>query len=306
MDLTDCVTPETVSSALTSAGLKVPPRQITLQQRHGRWVARLPDDGLVFVADNPGAAARLTREAKLLELLRSRVSFALPRIQYAGSNLQVRIPVPGSQIGGEGRERVFAATPQAMRTADDLGRALAELHCALTKEEAEELGPAFIDALPEGAVLRARLKGKLPDPFTAKILDRVLDLYGNGESRAQDIVLVHGDLWGGNMAVDSKTGALKGLFDFDDAGLADRHIDFMYFHSFGDEFARRALSAYTAKSGGDASWERVATYHAVAAFAALADIRGKGEDHMLQRRRDWVRMVCHGPIGATLLGSRPA
>lgn len=60
MDLTDRVTPETVSSALqTSAGLKVPPRQIALQQRHGRWVARLPDDALVFVADNPAAASEI-------------------------------------------------------------------------------------------------------------------------------------------------------------------------------------------------------------------------------------------------------
>ena len=101
--------------------------------------------------------ARLAPEAKLLELLRLRVSFGLPRIHYADSNLQVRIPVRGSQIGGEGCEQAFAATPQATRLADDLGRALAELHHALTKEEAEEIGPAYIDVLPEGAVLRARL-----------------------------------------------------------------------------------------------------------------------------------------------------
>ena len=305
MDLSEPVTAETVSSALQSLGLKVPPQQIALQQRHGRWVARLPDDALVVVADNSAAVARLAPEAKLLELLRLRVSFGLPRIHYADSNLQVRIPVRGSQIGGEDREQAFAATPQATRLADDLGRALAELHHALTEEEAEEIGPAYIDVLPEGAVLRARLEDKLPDPITAKVLDRVLDLYGDGQLRAQDIALVHGDLWGGNMAVDPETGTLLGLFDFDDSGLADRHVDFMYFHSFGDDFACRALAAYTATSGRDASWERIATYHAVAAFAALADIRGKGEDHMLQRRRDWVRMVCHGPIGTTLLGVKP-
>lgn len=303
MDHIDPVTPATVSAALRSlAGLKIPPHQITLRQRHGRWVGHLPDDRLVFVADTPAAAARLTREAKLLELLRSRVTFGLPRIQCADSTLQVRIPVLGAQVGGEGRERIFAATPHAMRLADDLGRALAELHHALTNEEAEEIGPAYIDVLPESVVLRARLEGKLPDAHTAKALDRLLDLYGNGEPRAQDFVLVHGDLWGGNMAVDPETGALRGLFDFDDSGLADRHIDFIYFHSFGDDFARRALSAYRDHSGRDASWERVATYHAIAAFAALADMRGKGEDHLLQRRRDWVHDVCHGQIGTKLLG----
>jgi aminoglycoside phosphotransferase (APT) family kinase protein len=303
MDLTDPVTSVTVSSALwTLAGLKVPPGELRLERRHERWIARLPNDGMVFVADHPAAAARLAREGKLLQLLRSRVSFGLPRIQYAGSNLQVRMLVSGSQVGGGG-ERAFAAWPQATRLAEDLGRALSELHSALAKEEAEEYGPAYIDALPEYAVLRARLEGKLPDPVTVNAFDRLSDLYNAYQPADHDIVLAHADLWGGNMAVDLETGALRGLFDFDDAGLADRHVDFMYFHSFGDDFARRALSAYTAKSGRDASWERVATYHAVAAFAALADIRGKGEDHLLQRRLDWVRDVCHGPIGKTLLGS---
>ncbi len=305
MDLTGPITAESVASALrTLVGLNVPPAQIELERRHERWVARLPNDCLIFIADTPAATARLAREGKLLELLRPRVSFGVPRIRYADATMQVRILVPGSQVGG-GRERTFAALPQAKRLADDLGRALGELHGALTEKEAEEFGPAFIDALPDGVALRVRLEGKLQDARVAEAFDRLLDLYSVYAPPARDLALVHGDLWGGNMAVDPDTGALMGLFDFDDSGVADRHVDFMYFHSFGDEFARRALSVYAATSGRDASWERVATYHAIAAFAALADIRGKGEDHLLQRRRDWIRDVCHGPIGRHLLGRRP-
>ena len=300
------VTPETVSTALRSlAGLTIPPGEVRLERRHGRWIARLPDNGLALVVDNASAAARLAREAKLLRLLGSRVSFGLPSVLFDGPSLQVRGLVPGAQIGGEERERDFAARPQAMRLADDLGGALGQLHRALTREEAEEFGPACVDMLPSGDVLRARLEGKLADPTTASAFDRLLGLYSAYEPRAEDIVLAHCDLWAGNMAVDPDTGALRGLFDFDDAGLADRHLDFMYFHSFGDAFTRRALAAYAAEGGQSASWERVAIFHAVAAFAALADIRGKGEQHLLQRRHDWVRDVCHGPIGATLLGVRP-
>jgi aminoglycoside phosphotransferase len=303
MEQFESVTPETVSAALRfRAGLNIPPSEIRLEQRHGRWIVRLPDSGLALVADTPSAAARLAREAKLLRLLGSRVSFGLPSIQYDGPGLQVRSLVPGAQVGGEGREPDFAARPQAMRLASDLGSALAQLHGALTRTEAEEFGPANIDTLPTADALRARLEGKLPDPTTANTFDRLLDLYRAYEPGEDDLVFAHGDLWGGNMAIDPDTGALKGLFDLDDAGLADRHVDFMYFHSFGDAFARRALASYAAKGGGSASWEQVAIYHAVAAFAALADIRGKGENHLLQRRLDWVRNVCHGPIGKTLLG----
>lgn len=299
------VTPETVSAALRShAGLNIPPSDIRLEQRHGRWIARLPGNGLALVADNVSAAARLAREAKLLRLLGSRVSFGLPSVQYDGPNLQVRTLVPGAQVGGEGRERDFAARSQAMRLANDLGGALGQLHRALTREEAEAFGPANIDMLPTSDALRARLEGKLPEPVAATAFSRLLELYGAYRLRADDVVLVHGDLWGGNMAVDPDTGALKGLFDLDDAGLADRHVDFMYFHSFGDAFTRRTLAAYSAEAGQSASWEQVAIYP-VAAFAALADIRGKGEGHLLQRRLDWVRDVCHGPIGTTLLGVKP-
>lgn len=246
----------------------------------------------------------MAREAKLLRLLTPRVSFGLPSIEYDGPELQLRALVPGVQVGAEGRERGFAARPQAMRLASDLGDALAQLHCALTSVEAEEFGPANIETLPTTDLLRTRLHGKLPDPLTANAFDRLLDLYSAYAPHEDDIVLAHGDLWAGNMAVDPETGTLNGLFDLDDAGLADRHVDFMYFHSFGDAFTRRALASYAAAGGQSASWEQVAIYHAVAAFGALADIRGKGEDHLLQRRRDWVRDVCHGPIGTTLLGVR--
>ena len=300
------VTPETISAALRSrAGLIIPPSEIRLEQRHRRWIARLRDNGLILAADNASAAARLAREGKLLRLLGSRVSFGLPSIQYDGPGLQVRILIPGAQVGGEGRERDFAAHPQAMRLANDLGAALAQLHRSLSREEAEAFGLANIETLPTADALRARLGGKLPDSLTANAFSRLLELYSAYQPRDDDVVLCHGDLWGGNMAVDLDTGALKGLFDLDDAGLGDRHVDFMYFHSFGDAFTRRALAAYSPEAGQSASWEQVAIYHAVAAFGALADIRGKGEDHLLQRRRDWVRDVCHGPIGTTLLGVRP-
>lgn len=268
-------------------------------------MTRLPGNRLALVADKPAAAARLAREAKLLRLLGSRVSFGLPSIEHDGPGLQVRMLVPGAQIGGEGRERAFAALPQATRLAHDLGSALAQLHRALTGEEAKQLGPANVDTLPTSDILRERLEGRLSDPTTARAFDRLLDRYTAYQPHEDDIVFVHGDLWAGNMAVDPETGALNGLFDLDDSGLADRHVDFMYFHSFGDAFTRRALAVYAAEGGPSARWEQVAIYHAVAAFGALADIRGKGEDHMLQRRRDWVRDVCRGPIGMALLGVKP-
>ncbi|WP_119305225.1 phosphotransferase family protein [Dongia deserti] len=259
-------------------------------------------DAVAFIPDCASAMERLVREARLLRLLASRVSFGLPRILYAGPALQVRAIVSGIQIGGDGRERVFASSPQSMRLADDLGRALAQLHRAFTKQEAKAIGLVHFRPLPDGETLRARLAGKLTDPLVEMAFNSLLVLYCESAPPSMDIVVTHGDVWGGNMAIDPETGALNGLFDFDDAALTDRHIDFMYFHSFSDEFARRALATYAIESDQDASWQRVALYHAVAAFAALADIREKREGYLLQRRLDWISDVCRGPIGRLALG----
>jgi aminoglycoside phosphotransferase (APT) family kinase protein len=303
MNFVDHITPETVSSALQAiAGLEVSPGEVRLERRDWRWVASLPDHALAFIPDSIPAAERLAREGKLLQLLASRVSFGLPRIRYAGPNLQVRIMIPGAQVGGEGRERAFADLPQGMRLAEDLGRALGELHGALSRMEAAEIGLTDAHPLPDGDALCARLEGKLSDPLFAAVFRGLLEVYRDTEPADTDIVPTHGDLWGGNMAIDPATGALNGLFDFDDAALADRHIDFMFFHSFGDRFVRRALRSYTNQTGHDPSWRHTAIYHAVAAFAALADMDGPGDDNLLKRRLDWVSAVCHGPIGRLALG----
>jgi aminoglycoside phosphotransferase (APT) family kinase protein len=306
MDLACPVTPETVSAALRSvAGLVVTPKRIKLERRGWRWAAYLPEDLLVFIPNDEAGAARLAREGRLLQLLAARVSFGLPHVWYFDSalRLQIRSMVPGVQVGGDGREPAFGKLPQGLRLADDLGRALAELHGALTPAEAQELGFKSRWPLPEGEEIRRRLHGKIADSLMAATLSRLLEVYATMQSASHDLVLSHGDVWGGNLAVDLDSGALNGLFDFDDACLADRNFDFMFTHSFGEEFREHAFMAYALVAGPKISVQRTAMYHAIAAFAALADTRGKGETYLLDRRIGWVSAVCRGPIAAMALGT---
>jgi len=300
------ITPALISAALHEhAGLTIAPESIKLEHRHGRWFARLKHDLLLFAAETPETAARLSREGNLLRMLAQRVPFAVPRVHDIAPGLQLRSPVPGSPLAGNGRERDFAEQPQGTRLAAELGKALAHLHGAFTLEEAEGFGfsatepvlpPA--DALQEGLLRRPEYLG------IAATADRLLARYGETRPAATDIVLVHGDIWGGNLAVDLETGALNGLFDFADAGLADRHLDLMYIHSFGPAFAERVFRAYEEAGSAPVSRHRTALYHAIAAFAALADMADKGEDYLLQQRRRWVAEVCSGPIAQIALKDR--
>lgn len=301
--LTD-VTPEAVAAALQQlSGIVVAPEAIDLRFRDWRWVAILPES-IVFATDRPEHAARLGRESRLLQLLGPRVPFQVPRIHAFDPDfgLELRGMVPGAQLGGDGRERRFADRPQGERLAEELGRALAQLHQAVSLAEASALG--FSTSQPillPSAILASRLEGRIPDPEVKKTFDALIERYRAVEVDPTDLVLVHGDVWGGNLAVDLQTGALNGLFDFADTGLADRHIDLMYIHSFGAEFTERLFRAYEAKTGAKLSWQRTALYHAISAFSALGDMANKGEDYLLEQRRRWVKEVCGGPVGIMAL-----
>ena len=298
-------TPETIAAALREhAGLTIAPESIKLERRSWRWFATLPDDLILFIADNPESAAHLVRESKLLSTLAPRVSFGLPRIHPIDPKLglQLRTLVPGAQLSGDGRERAFAEQPQGARLADDLACALAEIHQAFTPDEARTLGfSAAEPPLPQADALAARMGNRLTDPKIAATFQHLLERYRTTTPATSDITLVHGDIWGGNLAVDLQTGALNGLYDFADAGLADRHLDLMYIHSFGEAFTERLFAAYEAETGCAISRQRTALYHAIAAFAALADMASKGEDDLLEQRQRWVAAVSNGPIAQTAL-----
>ena len=66
--------------------------------------------------------------------------------------------------------------------------------------------------------------------------------------------------------VDPTTGALSGIFDFDDAAVAHRLEDFKYLLSFGIGFTRLALDAYAGAGGPRLSLDDVGRFHLLSAL----------------------------------------
>jgi aminoglycoside phosphotransferase (APT) family kinase protein len=81
-----------------------------------------------------------------------------------------------------------------------------------------------------------------------------------------DPVIALGDLQMHNMAVDAATGALAGVFDFDDASVAHRLEDFKYLPSFGVAFTQVALEAYSAAVGPKVGLDGVGRLHVLSAL----------------------------------------
>jgi aminoglycoside phosphotransferase (APT) family kinase protein len=276
---------ETLARVLAKElGLVVAPEEVHLEHRYWRWVVRLPGDLIAFVAGSTDAASQLARERGVLDLLRERVTFATPSIIYcSGDNrLQVRRMVSGIQIAGEPEPAIVP------RLARDLGRAFAELHGAIDADACRALGIGRGRALPSPVRLEARFAGKPMESHVADALAILLDRYRQLDVPPQDVVFTHGDPWGGNLAVDPDTGALNGLFDFDEMGFDDRNIDLRYLSSFGTGFEARALKSYEQASGKTPSARRIGLYHMISAFDALADALEAGEPDMIAIRRRWV------------------
>jgi aminoglycoside phosphotransferase (APT) family kinase protein len=76
----------------------------------------------------------------------------------------------------------------------------------------------------------------------------------------------HSDLGMHNMAVDSSTGVLSGIFDFDEAAVAHRLEDFKYLPSFGIAFTRLALDAYANEMEARLSLDDVGRFHVLSAL----------------------------------------
>ncbi len=277
--------------------ITVAPSDIQLAFRWWRWIAHLPDDLMVLVADNGQARQRLGRERRVLERLAGRVTAQVPPTIFFSDDdaIQVRRKIAGMQVGG-GPEPEIGASALGIRLAEDLGRTFAEIHSAFSVGERRDLGLAAANILPDADVVAERLAGRLDDQRAKDALDLTLGHYRDIAVPDHDLVVVHGEPWGGNFAVDATTGALNGIFDFEGIGIDDRNMDLRYLSSFGKDFERSALARYARTATAEPSPHRILLYHIVSAFDGLADSLDDQDERMIGIRQRWINHVLDGPI----------
>ena len=272
----------------------VNPEDVLVDLRNWRWVAQIPGGKIAFVAKGKEGMVRLRRERLVMALLAERVSFAVPEILYfsADDKFQIRAMIPGRQLGPDVNLEAFANSAVGARFASDYGRVFAELHLAISEDEAASIGlPAFAE-FPQASSLRSRLLETMSHMDSELEVERLIQAYETLHVSATEFALIHGDPWGGNFAIDDETGALTGLFDFEDMAFDDRILDLRYVYSYGDNFADRVFEAYKNAIGLQPSANRCKIYHLLSAFKALAQAIEGGDGEMIDRRRRWVAHAC--------------
>ncbi len=291
MAKTQPVTAQKASDQLRAKfGKSYTPDKIQLEYRGWRWLAFLPDGQIAFFADTPLAVAKLAGEKAVLERLSGRVGFSVPEVIHCNAveGIQIRSVVPGIQLGGAGREALFAHSPQGEKLARDLGQAMAELHGALSVPECHELGLESCLPASLNLDLSAVTHDQLAKLGVAEAARQVIALMRCHQGSPEDEVFVHGDLWAGNIAVNPVTGALGGIFDFDEMGLGDRCHDLRFLPSFGAKFMNLACDAYADRAGLELSILRIQRYHALAAIEAFDKDIASQDAERLCARRDWL------------------
>ena len=252
------------------AGFGSTPR---LEPREDRWLVTLPGDVAAWFPMNAAGVQRLASERRLLAVLACHCRFRVPRVLHAAeAGWQVRAVVPGVSDPWGLYVQLRKDRPRARSMGRALGAILAEQHSQVRREDVawlprrppwpepeERLWPALTQTIRDAAML-------LP-------IERVLRRYWDICNDADDGVLVHGDLGLHNIAVDSATGDLAGVFDYDGASWADRHQDFRYLAFPGSDagdLLDGALEAYEAALRLHLDRDRILLCNAACAIGFLA------------------------------------
>lgn len=193
------------------------------------------------------AAAALRQEARLLQLVRQTTSLPVPDLQIEDGPVQFswHHALPGGHLlAGD-----YAGLPAEARDAlaGRLARFLADVH-AIALTAAREAGAGPVEAwLPP-----AEVAAGLFNLAEGKALAQALALLDQAAALGPDPtgkVLGQFDGHGWNIAFDRQTQTLNGIYDFGDAGIGDRHRDFIYSSLISFDLTWRIADAYERRGG---------------------------------------------------------
>ncbi len=229
--------------------------------RIGDWVAHIPHDDV--------GVRRLARERRVLEALAGNVAFAIPRAlgqaPFRGVEIDVRTWVVG-ETSPALNARAHASPERSAELGTFMGRALAAMHAVPAPPELE--APAWPRP---AAALRLGIDAHV-SRFEADALRHAQRFVETWEERTPRAYthLCHGDFGGHNFAFDARSGRPVGVFDFDDACVAETARDFAHIPAYGEHVWRAVDAAYAAAGGKTPERADVLAVNAAMALSYLA------------------------------------
>jgi hypothetical protein len=274
MDYFEVLSPEVACGLLAAAGFRLTPSDVQVEAREERWLIRLPAERVAWFAASRSGLQRLETERRVLRLLESRCTFRTPRLLFesASGDLDVRATVPG----GTDPFRVYAQIRDrpdlAVQIGTAVGAILSEQHARIRAADVAGWLPRRPGWPESRQWVHERLGRVVDDPRLIAEAEAVVDAYEGVSVSEDDRALVHTDVGLHNLAIDSASYAVHGIFDYDGAAWADRHHDFRYLVFDFDRYdlLEAARSVYERVVGQQIQRYRVLLYNAACAVTYLA------------------------------------
>lgn len=274
MDSLEVFNPEDACGLLAGAGFRFRPSDVKVEAREERWLIRLPAQRVAWFAASKSGLRRLQTERRVLRLLESRCAFRAPRILFESSNgeFDVRATVPGVTDPSHVYAQVRDRPDLAAQIGTAVGAILSEQHARICAADVAGWLPGRPGWPESRQWVRERLGRVVDDPRLVNEAEAVMDAYEGVSVSEADQALVHTDVGLHNLAIDSASYAVQGIFDYDGAAWADRHHDFRYLVFDFDRYdlLEAAQSVYEGVVGQRIQRNRVLLYNAACAVTYLA------------------------------------
>lgn len=260
-------------NVLRGAGFDCSPEEICVDRREHRWAVTLPGDRMAWFAASEAGRTRLAVERRVLCLLGKRCTFQMPRLLYVSeAGFDVRRSVTGRCDPWGLFARCQASSPLAQNVGRSIGAILAQQHTGIRAADVTGWLGQQVDWPEPSAWIRDRLPGVIDDPELVRTMEHVIARYEAVSVDVQDRVLVHGDVGLHNVALDPRSNAVNGIFDYYSAAWADRHHDFRYlvFDHGREDMLDAALEVYEPTVGRSIDRARARLYNAACAISYLA------------------------------------
>jgi aminoglycoside phosphotransferase (APT) family kinase protein len=272
----ESLTHDVASAVLAQLGVNIEPSDLILERRDAKWLVRLSGNRFAWFAASEAGHVALLTERRVLRLLTARCTITVPRVleETSDGSVDVRLGVPGVHDAFAVFRRALTDPEAAARIGSTLGAVVAEVHKILPEAEAVT-GLPLIPTWPEPiAWIRERLPRVVDDNAVHEAADAVLRKYEDTIARVpnHDRALVHSDLGLHNISIDPVELTVFGIFDWEGACWADRHLDFRYltFGSSPDVLLDAAISGYERATNHRLDRSRIYLYNAASAISYLA------------------------------------
>jgi Phosphotransferase enzyme family len=272
-DFTAKLTPETATASLCGAGIGCAVEDVQVIARDERWAVLIGGDRIAWFPASELGGTRLSIERRVLSLIAERCSFQAPRLLFVSPRgFDVRQMVPGQCDPWGLFHRCKADSRLTQKIGRAIGAILAEQHTRIVEADVAGWLPQRTGWPLASDWVRERLPLVLDDDGFIHAMEEVIERYEAVPIRADDRVLIHGDVGLHNLALDAESDTVNGIFDYDSAAWTDRHHDFRYllFDVGREDMLEAALGVYEPATGRPIDRNRVRLYNAACAISFLA------------------------------------